>query len=180
MFAKTLNGKGLAKELVGVTAKSSGILGNRSGATGAGLNGASPGRGRGLIHFGRCAAPSAAADRFYLLIGRKPPGSLFRESEPAINGNLKHPADPGHQLDIGAVFLFQPIPRTEGTRFIVSRLAPLDSDFHACSSRKGLGAFDPLQPITAATRVPQPALTCRISINGCAMESPSARASRGR
>jgi len=68
--------------------------------------------------------------RIDLLVGRKPAGLLLGESEPAIDGNLKHPADPGHQLDIGAVFLLQPIPRTEGTRFIVSRLAPLDSDFH--------------------------------------------------
>src|SRR5436305_73670 len=70
------------------------------------------------------------AYRVDLLVGRKPAGLLLRKGELAIDGNLKHPADPGHQLDIGAVFLLQPIPRTEGTRFIVSRFAPLDSDFH--------------------------------------------------
>jgi len=70
------------------------------------------------------------AYRVDLLVGRKPAGLLLRKGEPAIDGNLKHPADPGHQLDIGAVFLLQPIPRTEGTRFIVSGLAPLDSNFH--------------------------------------------------
>jgi len=74
------------------------------------------------------------AYRIDLLVGRKPAGLLLGESEPAIDGNLKHPADPGHQLDIGAVFLLQPIPRTEGTRFIVSGFAPLDSDFHRSSS----------------------------------------------
>src|SRR5204863_4213312 len=92
--------------------------------------------GNGAPHAGRAihtpvlapALPSAY--RVDLLVGRKPAGLLLRKGEPAIDGNLKHPADPGHQLDIGAVFLFQPIPRTEGARFIVSRLAPLDSDFH--------------------------------------------------
>ena len=76
------------------------------------------------------------AYRVDLLVGRKPAGLLLGESEPAIDGNLKHPADPGHQLDIGAVFLLQPIPRTEGTRFIVSGLAPLDSDLHLRSLRR--------------------------------------------
>jgi hypothetical protein len=76
-----------------------------------------------------------AADRVDLLVGRKPAGLLLRESEPAVDGNLEHAADPGHQLDIGTVFLNEPVPRTEGTRFIVSRLAPLDSNFHRRSSR---------------------------------------------
>ena len=74
-----------------------------------------------------------SAHRVDLLVGRKPAGLLLRESEPAIDGNLEHPTYPGHQLDIGAVFLDEPIPRTEGTRFIVSGLAPLDSDFHRAS-----------------------------------------------
>ena len=97
-------------------------------------------KGNGAPHAGRAihhpvlapALPSAY--RVDLLVGRKPAGLLLGESEPAIDGNLKHPADPGHQLDIGAVFLLQPIPRTEGARFIVSGFAPLDSDFHRSSS----------------------------------------------
>ena len=97
-------------------------------------------KGNGAPHAGRAIhhpvlAPTLpSAYRVDLLVGRKPAGLLLGESEPAIDGNLKHPADPGHQLDIGAVFLLQPIPRTEGTRFIVSRLAPLDLDFHRSSS----------------------------------------------
>ena len=93
-------------------------------------------KGNGAPHAGRAIhhpvlAPTLpSAYRVDLLVGRKPAGLLLRKGEPAIDGNLKHPADPGHQLDIGAVFLLQPIPRTEGTRFIVSRFAPLDSDFH--------------------------------------------------
>src|SRR5439155_24528721 len=43
---------------------------------------------------------------------------------------LEHAAHPGHQLDIGTVKLNQLCPRTEGPRFIVSGLAPLDSDLH--------------------------------------------------
>lgn len=76
----------------------------------------------------------AGAYRVDLLVGRKPAGLLFREGEPAIDRDLEHPANPGHQLDIGAVFLLQPIPRTEGTRFIVSGFAPLNSHFHRSSS----------------------------------------------
>ena len=97
-------------------------------------------KGNGAPHAGRAihhpvlapALPSAY--RVDLLVGRKPAGLLLRKGEPAIDGNLKHPADPGHQLDIGAVFLLQPIPRTEGARFIVSGFAPLDSHFHCSSS----------------------------------------------
>jgi hypothetical protein len=73
------------------------------------------------------------ADRIYFLVCRKPAGLLLRKSQPAIDGNLEHAADPGHQLDIGTVFLNEPVPRTEGTRFIVSRLAPLDPDLHSFS-----------------------------------------------
>ena len=86
------------------------------------------------IHHPVLGPPLPSAYRVDLLVGRKPAGLLLRKGEPAIDGNLKHPADPGHQLDIGAVFLLQPIPRTEGTRFIVSGFAPLDSDFHRSSS----------------------------------------------
>ena len=86
------------------------------------------------IHTPVLAPALPGAYRIDLLVGRKPAGLLLGESEPAIDGNLKHPADPGHQLDIGAVFLLQPIPRTEGTRFIVSGFAPLDSYFHCSSS----------------------------------------------
>src|SRR2546423_5292857 len=77
----------------------------------------------------------AAAHRIDLLIRRKPAGLLLRESEPAIDGNLEHAPYPGHQLDIGAILLDEPVPRTEGTRFIVSRLAPLDADLHCQSFR---------------------------------------------
>ena len=35
-----------------------------------------------------------------------------------------------HKFDVSAVKLNQPRPRTEGPRFIVSRLAPLDPDLH--------------------------------------------------
>src|SRR5882762_1650428 len=97
-------------------------------------------KGNGAPHAGRAIhhpvlAPTLpSAYRVDLLVGRKPAGLLLRKGEPAIDGNLKHPADPGHQLDIGAVFLLQPIPRTEGTRFIVSGFAPLDSHFHRSSS----------------------------------------------
>ena len=76
-----------------------------------------------------------SAHRVDLLVGRKPAGLLLRESESAIDGNLEHTTYSGHQLDIGAVFLDEPIPRTEGTRFVVSRLAPLDTDFHRSDLR---------------------------------------------
>jgi len=75
------------------------------------------------------------ADRVYFLIGWKPARLLLRESQAAADGNLKHPADPGHQLDIGAILLLEPVPRTEGTRFIVSRFAPLDTNFHRWAFR---------------------------------------------
>ena len=100
------------------------------------------------IHHPAFAPALPSAYRVDLLVGRKPAGLLLRKGEPAIDGNLKHPADPGHQLDIGAVFLLQPIPRTEGTRFIVSRFAPLDSDFHRSSS-------GPQRWCSSTTRLPQ-------------------------
>ena len=71
------------------------------------------------------------AQRIDFLVGGKPPGLLFREQQPAVDGDLEHPGHPGHQLDIGTVKLNQPRPRTEGPRFIVSRLAPLDRDLHS-------------------------------------------------
>src|SRR5437763_11314714 len=81
------------------------------------------------------------AHRIDLFVGRKPAGLLLRESEPAIDGDLEHPTYPGYQLDIGAVFLDEPIPRTEGTRFVVSGLAPLDADFHCHSSGRDDAAY---------------------------------------
>ena len=77
------------------------------------------------------------AQRVDLLIGGKPPGLLFRIHQPAIDGNLEYPGYPGHQLDLGAVTLFQHCPRTEGPRFIVSRLAPLDSYLHLLPLHRG-------------------------------------------
>ena len=79
---------------------------------------------------GRGDPRSAGADRVDLLVGGKPPGRLFRERQPSVDGNLEHAAYPRHQFDFGAVFFLQSRPRTEGPRFIVSRLAPLDPDLH--------------------------------------------------
>ena len=73
---------------------------------------------------------SPGAQRIDFLIGGKPPGLLLREQQLTVDGDLKHAADPGYQLDIRTVKFFQPRPRTESPRFIVSRLAPLDPDLH--------------------------------------------------
>ena len=85
-------------------------------------------------HPKQSGVPGLSAHRVDLLVRRKPTGLLLRKGEPAIDGNLEHTTYSGHQLDIGAVFLDEPIPRTEGTRFVVSGLAPLDADFHCHSS----------------------------------------------
>ena len=77
----------------------------------------------------------ALAQRIDFLVGGKPPGLLFREKQPAVDGDLEYPSHPRHQFDVGAVKLNQPRPRTEGPRFIVSRLAPLDSYLHRCLSQ---------------------------------------------
>src|SRR5260221_12919169 len=79
----------------------------------------------GISLFLRCGAY-----REDFLIGRKPAGLLLRERQLSVDGDLEHPSYARHQLDFGAVFLFQHCPRTEGPRLIVSRLAPLDSDLH--------------------------------------------------
>jgi hypothetical protein len=72
---------------------------------------------------------------------------LFREKQPAVDGDLEYPSHPRHQFDFGAVKLNQPRPRTEGPRFIISRLAPLDSYLHRRLSQ-GLPAI----PLTKLTR----------------------------
>ena len=77
----------------------------------------------------------ALAQRIDFLVGGKPPGLLFRKKQPTVDGDLEYPSHPRHQLDFGAVKLNQPRPRTEGPRFIVSRLAPLDSYLHRCLSQ---------------------------------------------
>jgi hypothetical protein len=76
---------------------------------------------------------------------------LFREKQPAVDGDLEYPSHPRHQFDVGAVKLNQPRPRTEGPRFIVSRLAPLDSYLHRCLSQ-GL----PTIPLAKLTRTRGP------------------------
>jgi hypothetical protein len=91
------------------------------------------------------------AQRIDFLVGGKPPGLLFREKQPAVDGDLEYPSHPRHQFDFGAVKLNQPRPRTEGPRFIVSRLAPLDSYLHRCLSQ-GLPAI----PLTKLTRTRGP------------------------
>jgi hypothetical protein len=132
----------------------------RSAPISVGILEIAPGSARGRKEMARRShvAPSTTpgigaalpgAYRVDLLVGRKPAGLLLRKGEPAIDGNLKHPTDPGHQLDIGAVFLFQPIPRTEGTRFIVSGFAPLNSDFHRSSLSR------PQRWCSSTTRLPQ-------------------------
>jgi hypothetical protein len=75
-------------------------------------------------------ALTGGADRLDFLVGRKRPGLFFRVSEPPVDGDVEHAGYSGHQLDLGPVTL-QYGPRTEGARFIVSRLAPVDPDFHA-------------------------------------------------
>jgi hypothetical protein len=89
----------------------------------------------------------ALAQRIDFLVGGKPPGLLFREKQPAVDGDLKYPSHPRHQFDFGAVKLNQSRPRTEGPRFIISRLAPLDSYLHRRLSQ-GLPAI----PLTKLTR----------------------------
>src|SRR5580704_11946975 len=73
---------------------------------------------------------SGLPGRDYFFIGRKAAGLLLRIAQPAIDRDLEHAADPWDQFDLGAVFLFQHCPRTEGARLIVSGLAPIDSDLH--------------------------------------------------
>src|SRR3954464_668520 len=73
---------------------------------------------------------TGGSDRLDFLVSRKRPGLFLRVGEPPVDGDVEHAGHPGHQLDLGPVTL-QYSPRTEGARFIVSRLAPLDPDFHA-------------------------------------------------
>src|SRR5689334_15182966 len=65
-----------------------------------------------------------------LLVGREATGLLFRERQLSVDRDLEYARYTRHQFDVGAVFVFQHCPRTEGPRLIVSRLAPLDSYLH--------------------------------------------------
>jgi hypothetical protein len=73
---------------------------------------------------------SPGAERIDFLVGGKPPGLLLRERQATVDSDLENATDSGHQLDFGTILLNQFCPRTEGARFIVSRLAPLDGDLH--------------------------------------------------
>ena len=139
-------------------------------------------RGRDCRKPANCPSPSralsqppsrrsgrAGAQRIDFLVGGKPPGLLFREKQPTIDGDLEYPSHPRHQFDFGAVKLNQPRPRTEGPRFIVSRLAPLDSYLHCCLSQ-GSPAIRPTnlsrsrgtrQPCRASEKWPRPKPTGR-------------------
>jgi hypothetical protein len=70
------------------------------------------------------------SQRIDLLVGWKAACLLLRKRQPAIDCDFEHATDTRHQFDLSAVLLDQSCPRTEGPRFIVSGLAPLDTDFH--------------------------------------------------
>jgi hypothetical protein len=73
---------------------------------------------------------TSGPDRLDFLVGRETASLLLRIGEPPVDGDVEHTGHPRHQLDLGPVTL-QYSPRTEGARFIVSRLAPLEPDFHS-------------------------------------------------
>jgi hypothetical protein len=78
-----------------------------------------------------------AADRFRLSAGqgvnfrvfRKPAELLFGKGQPSVDGDLEDPCDPFDELHLCTAF-HEPCLRTEGPRFIVSRHAVFDPDFH--------------------------------------------------
>src|SRR5487761_1266543 len=72
----------------------------------------------------------SAADGVDLFVGRKPAGLFLGIGKPAVDRDVEDATPARHQLDLGAVFCDQPVPRTEGPGLIVSRLAPIDPDFH--------------------------------------------------
>jgi hypothetical protein len=63
----------------------------------------------------------------------KTPELFFGKSELTVNRDLKHTADAFDEFDFGAVLLFKPCPRTEGSGKVVSRNAVFDPDLHRCS-----------------------------------------------
>ena len=79
---------------------------------------------------------SAAAGGLDLGVARKPAERLFRKGEPAIDRDLENAATALDQFDLGAVSLDQNIPRTEGSRFVVSGHAVFDPDLHGFASRR--------------------------------------------
>jgi hypothetical protein len=125
-------------------------LGLRAAKAGAAAAGATPGATAGTR---RAALVSPGSERLDLLVGRKPPGLLLGEGEPAVDRDLEHAAYSRHQLDLGTVPLFQLRLRTEGSWFIVSRLAPIDPDFH-CWPLARLMPFCQGQAITRPVQVP--------------------------
>jgi hypothetical protein len=83
---------------------------------------------------GEVKAPLPAAQRIDLGVLGKPPEPLFRKRQPAIDGDFEDAAGAFDELDLGAELFDQPCPRTEGSRFIVSRHAIFDPDLHRSSS----------------------------------------------
>jgi hypothetical protein len=117
-------------------------------------------------------AGAGGAYRIDFLVGRKPPEGFLREHQAALDRDLERPANSRHQLDFGAVTLNQPRPRTEGPRFIVSRLAPLDRYFH-------LRPPSPL-PHRCASPRDSTMISARVSGSSLVFAGGTARASKGR
>jgi hypothetical protein len=59
----------------------------------------------------------------------KPPGGKFGIDGLAVGDDLKRSTGSRDKLDLCAVAFYQQVPRTEGTRLVVSNDAVFDADF---------------------------------------------------
>jgi hypothetical protein len=73
---------------------------------------------------------SIGAQAIDFRVARKPSGRPLREGENAVDDDLEGAAAADGQLDLGAVARDQAVPRTEGSRLIVSRPAIFDPHLH--------------------------------------------------
>lgn len=87
------------------------------------------------LHVRRPAAKrSGGYQRIDLFVGRKSAKLFLREPQLAVHGDLENTAAGFDELNLGARLLYQPVPRTEGFRFVVSLDTIFDGHLHADNS----------------------------------------------
>lgn len=77
--------------------------------------------------------PDSSPHPLQLLVRREAAELLLREHQSAVDGDFEGAAAALHERDVGAGGAAEDVPRTEGTRLIVSLHAIFDGDVHNSS-----------------------------------------------
>ena len=100
-------------------------------AAGTDLPPARPGDAEARTHGLSCLPVSnRRRNRLHFLRRRKTAVRLLRIDEPVVNGDLEYAARALDQLDLGTVNPGEPVPHTEGFRFVSSNTAEFDPELH--------------------------------------------------